>query len=564
MNRRSICLRNRIPWLSQFLRMMKIALLFVFLSVSSLFASVNAQRVSIELKNVSLGKIFEQVKRQTGMSFMYSNDDVRHLQKRDFKMTDADVATIMEACLKDTGLTFEVVDEVVIVKPAVQVMNSAPQKKMVLNGTVKDNRGDVMPGVTVRIKGTTLGVATDVDGKWSLEIPEMNDVVLVFSFVGMEPQEIKPGNRTAIDVVMEVAKENLEEVVVTGIFERRKEGFTGSATTLNAEDIRRMTSGNVLKALEMADPAFKMNVSNLAGANPNVIPDFQMRGQASMGNYETTDVVTMRGDMNSRPNQPLFVLDGVIGVNATTIMDLDPGQVESITLLKDAAATVIYGSEAANGVVVVETKAPEAGKLRFTYNGNYKLEMPDLSVYDLTDAKEKLQVEEMAGYFRLQNDIDQMRYYAHLKEEVLRGVNTYWLSKPLRTGFSHRHGIQFEGGDRALRYKVYLGANFAPGIMKQTDLNTKTGKVDLLYRFNKFLISNQLSVDYSKGRRSSSYGDFQGYTYLNPYYRPYDEKGNIVKVLIKTTCCWDGMVNRRPIRYGIRCSVIRMNRKIFK
>ena len=218
MNRRSVCLRNRIPWLSQFLRMMKIALVFVFLSVSSLFASVNAQRVSIELKNVSLREIFEQVKKQTGMSFMYSNDDIRHLQKRDFKMTDADVETIMEACLKDTGLTFEVVDEVVIVKPAVQVMNSVPQKKMVLSGTVKDNRGDVMPGVTVRIKGTTLGVATDIDGKWNLEIPEMNDVVLVFSFVGMESQEIEPGNRTVIDVVMEVAKENLEEVVVTGIF----------------------------------------------------------------------------------------------------------------------------------------------------------------------------------------------------------------------------------------------------------------------------------------------------------------------------------------------------------
>lgn len=242
---------------------MKIALVFVFLSVSSLFASVNAQRVSIELKNVSLREIFEQVKKQTGMSFMYSNDDIRHLQKRDFRMTDADVETIMEACLKDTGLTFEVVDEVVIVKPAVQVMNSVPQKKMVLSGTVKDNRGDVMPGVTVRIKGTTLGVATDIDGKWNLEIPEMNDVVLVFSFVGMESQEIEPGNRTVIDVVMEVAKENLEEVVVTGIFKRNKEGFTGSATQVSGDEIKKMTAGNVLKALEMLDPGFRMNTSNL-------------------------------------------------------------------------------------------------------------------------------------------------------------------------------------------------------------------------------------------------------------------------------------------------------------
>ena len=113
-----------------------------------------------------------------------------------------------------------------------------------------------MPGVTVRIKGTTLGVATDIDGKWNLEIPEMNDVVLVFSFVGMESQEIEPGNRTVIDVVMEVAKENLEEVVVTGIFKRNKEGFTGSATQVSGDEIKKMTAGNVLKALEIWIPDF--------------------------------------------------------------------------------------------------------------------------------------------------------------------------------------------------------------------------------------------------------------------------------------------------------------------
>ena len=465
------------------------------------------------------------------MSFMYSNDDIRHLQKRDFKMTDADVETIMEACLKDTGLTFEVVDEVVIVKPAVQVMNSVPQKKMVLSGTVKDNRGDVMPGVTVRIKGTTLGVATDIDGKWNLEIPEMNDVVLVFSFVGMESQEIEPGNRTVIDVVMEVAKENLEEVVVTGIFKRNKEGFTGSATQVSGDEIKKMTAGNVLKALEMLDPGFRMNTSNLAGSNPNAIPDFQMRGQASLGNYEANDVVVLRGDVNTRPNQPLFVLDGVIGVDATTIMDLDPAQVESITLLKDAAATVIYGSEAANGVVVVETKAPVPGKLRFTYNGNYGLEWPDLSVYDLMNAGEKLRVEELAGYYANKDDVGLQNYYNHLKQEVLRGVDTYWLGEPVQTAFSHRHGLTVEGGDRALRYKIYLGAKWDPGVMKETNLNTKTGKIDLNYRQNKILINNSLTVDYSDGTRESPYGTFQDYAIVNPYYRKTDENGNIKQVL---------------------------------
>lgn len=127
-----------------------------------------------------------------------------------------------------------------------------------------------------------------------------------------------------VDVVLKEAVESMEEVVVTGIFTRKKEGFTGSTTHVSGDDIKRMTSGNVLKALEMLDPSFRMNSSNLAGSNPNAVPDFQMRGQASMGNYQSDDVVVLRGDVNTRPNQPLFVLDGVIGVDATTIMDLDP------------------------------------------------------------------------------------------------------------------------------------------------------------------------------------------------------------------------------------------------
>ena len=117
-------------------------------------------------------------------------------------------------------------------------------------------------------------------------------------------------------------------------------------------------------------------------------------------------------------------------------MDLDPEQVESITLLKDAAATVIYGSEAANGVVVVETRAPQPGKLRFTYNGNYELEWPDLSVYDMMNAKEKLEIEELAGYYNEKDNLGLMNYYNNLRQEVMRGVNTYWLAEPVKTAFS--------------------------------------------------------------------------------------------------------------------------------
>ena len=511
---------------------MKLTLFLMCCFVFQLQATVVAQNqtVSVKVENVSLAEVIADLKKQTKMDFFFSHSAVNVEQLVSLNLKNV---SLKEALLHLLGnaYTFEFLDGMVIIKPLSSTREDEKQQKVSLKGTVTDVNGEPLPGVTVSIKGTTLGVATGIDGKWVLEIPEMKEVVLLFSFVGMKTQEVRPGSRVEINVVLEEDTKEMEEVVVTGIFTRKKEGFTGSATQVSGEEIRQMTSGNVLKALEMLDPGFRMNSSNLAGSNPNAIPDFNMRGQASLGNYETNDVVVLRGDANTRPNQPLFVLDGVIGVSVTTIMDLDPEQVESITLLKDAAATVIYGSEAANGVVVVETKAPQPGKLRFTYNGNYGLEWPDLSVYDLMNAKEKLKVEELAGFYRNQDDLGLQEYYNKLKLDVLSGVNTYWLSEPVRTAFSHRHGLTVEGGDKALRYKIYMGANWDPGVMKETMLNTKTGKIDLNYRHEKILINNSLTVDYSTGVRESPYGKFQEYATVNPYYRKTDENGNIKQVL---------------------------------
>ena len=500
----------------------------LFFALFPFLAGAQTRTVTLQVKDKSVEEIILELRKTSGYRFLFNHEEVKDKGLKSVNMKDAEMAEVMKTVLEGTGLTYRIEKDVIVISPE---KPTGAVEEVRVQGKVTDEKGEALPGVTVLLKGTTIGGATDIDGNFSFDVPGGKEMTFVFSFIGMQTQEVAWQGENNLQIVMKEDSQQIDEVVVTGIFERKKEGFTGSATTVNSEEIQRLTSTNVLKALEMLDPSFKMNVSNLAGANPNVIPDFQMRGSANMGDYSATDVVTMRGDVNSRPNQPLFVLDGIIGVDATTIMDLDPGQVESITLLKDAAATVIYGSQAANGVVVVETKAPEAGKLRFTYTGNYMLEMPDLTDYNLTNASEKLQVEELAGYYDQKNNIDQMKYYANLQEEILRGVDTYWLSKPLRTSFHHRHGIQFEGGDQALRYKVYLGANWQPGIMKETDLNTKTGRVDLLYRFNKFLISNQLTIDHSQGARTSSYGSFSDYTLINPYYRPYDEKGNIVKVL---------------------------------
>jgi TonB-linked SusC/RagA family outer membrane protein len=387
-------------------------------------------------------------------------------------------------------------------------------------------------GATVLVEGTEVGTATDNDGKFVLN-GVSSDAKIRFSYIGMISQVLNAQSTMLVKLATDT--ELLEEVVVTGIFERKKEGFTGSANRMEGDEIRKLTSGNVLVAIQALDPGFRMGDNILSGSNPNSIPEFNMRGQSSMGDYSTDETVIMRGDIDTRPNQPLFVLDGIIDVGVTKILDLDPAQIESITLLKDAAAMAIYGSQASNGVVVVETKAPMAGKLRVSYNGNYKVEYPDLTDYDLLNAAEKLELEKRAGYYdaigNTQNQVNRYNSYRWKLLEIQRGVNSYWMSQPLESVFAHRHGVNLEGGNESLRYKLYVGVNQSPGVMKGTGVYGKNASLDIRYRYKGLLISNIAYVDYTKSDRTSPYGNFREYTLLNPYYRITDQNGAIKQYL---------------------------------
>lgn len=476
-----------------------------------------------------MAEIIKAIRYVSDYRFLYSVDEIKSYTDRNFEVKDASMEEMMTELLKGTGLTYELEQNVIMIKPA---SNAAlPQEKTVIQGVVKEkNGGGAIPGVTVIIKGTVIGTVTDAKGNFRMQVPPTDSIRLIFSFIGMKSLEVAYTGQETLNIEMEEDAEKLQEVVVTGIFERPSEGFTGDVTRISGDEIAKLTAGNPLRALAFLDPNFRIVESNYAGSNPNSLPEFQIRGTSSLGDYTADDVVMLRGDYESRPNQPLFVLDGVIGVSITKIIDLDPEYIESMTLLKDATAAAMYGSNSANGVVVVVTKPPLPGKLRVSYSGNYGLEYPDLTGYNLTNAAEKLQVELEAGHFN-GNDLETKNRYAHLQEEVLRGVDTYWLSKPLRTTFAHRHSVVLEGGDHALRYSLRLALQESPGIMKGTSLSNQEGGIKLMYRFNKFQIDNNLSFTKSGGDRVSPYGSFTEYTLVNPYYRAYDEEGNIIKYL---------------------------------
>ena len=407
-------------------------------------------------------------------------------------------------------------------------MVSAQTTEVTLKGKVIDAAdGYPIIGASVVVDGTKLGAITDVDGNFELKIPKKKcDIVI--SCIGYEDEVMVYTLNNASSfgrIVMSANAEQLADVVVTGVYERKKESFTGSSATFKTEELKAVGSSNVLQSLKTLDPSFKMMENTQFGSNPNMMPDIEIRGKSS--------VVGLKEEYGTDPNQPLFILDG-FETTLETIMNLNMNRIASVTLLKDAASTAIYGSKASNGVVVVETKAPARGRLQLSYKGDFGLSLADLSDYNLMNAREKLEFETLAGVYKdnsgnplAQIRLDELRN-ERLKE-IERGVDTYWLSEPIRPGFTHKHNIYAEGGEDKIRYGIGLSLGNVAGVMKDSDRRTLEGNVDLIYRTGKFQFSNKLSINWLDV--SNPTVSFAEYAYANPYYRKYNSLGGVDRYL---------------------------------
>ena len=514
---------------------MRLCLFFMLVLQIGVSASgYTQQRVSLSMQDVTLEHVLKELKKQTGLRFFYSVEKVRSEQKKVVNIENDVLENALRSVLMGTGLTFTIMNDVVVIKDEVVATADSLQKgQQLLKGIVKDKAGEPLPGVTILIEGTTIGCATDIDGKYSLTLPgEVKGVVLVFRFVGMETKKVSMDEvkdkeilqrKKELVVVLEEQTENLDDVVVTGIFRRSKELATGASVTVTGEQLKMVGNQNILQSLRTLDPSFKIVENNLNGSDPNALPEIEVRG--------ANGIPDLDANYKGNPNQPLFILDG-FEVSLQRVVDLDPNRVESISILKDASAAALYGSRSANGVIVIETKAPEIGRLRLSYNGDYAVVMPDLTDYDLLNAREALELQKDAGHFEgrsLSNDIEMKEYYNRMLKNVMEGVDTYWLSKPLRTAFEHRHNFELSGGDKVIRYGINFSVRMTPGVMKGSSHNNYMGGVFLQYRKGGLLFKNDLQITANESK-NSPYGEFSQYVSLNPYVRPYDEQGRPVKL----------------------------------
>lgn len=502
-------------------------ILFLFLSLQAR-AENNQPKVSLNLKNVSLKEVFTTIRSQTGYTFVFNEKSVRDVAPLSVAISNEELSKVLDKCLSGTNLTYNIDNTVIVIaEKTSQQQPSSPSNQPVrktITGTVTDEKGEPLPGVAVVIKGLKKGTVTDENGNFTLDVENPERQTLVFSFMGMETMESVIGKREKVTVKLKESAVGISDLVVTGMFERKKESFTGAVASFTGEELRNTNPVNLLAAISILEPSFKLVENDLAGSNPNNIPNFVIRGEASM-----PDLI---GDYKGNPNNPIFILDG-FEISAEKVFDMDPTLIGSITILKDAASTAIYGSRASNGVVVIESKKADAGVINVSYNLDISMTIPDLRGYNILDASQKLELERQAGYYdktgtsATEDEKRADEYNAKLRL-ILMGNNTYWLNKPLQNSLGHKHSVTIEGGENLLKYSLNAFYDSNPGVMIGSGRN-KVGIVSTLqYRYKNITFKNYLSFDNVNGV-NSPYGTFSQYAKINPYFTFNDNEGNLVR-----------------------------------
>ena len=508
-------------WLKKFLLVMRITGILCLVCVMHLSAAVYSQsaRISLKMKDVTIEQVLNKISESTKMDFFYSNSKIDVSKRVNVNFSDATLDDALRMIFKGYDVKFEISDNFVVIHYVRALVAADTLKKITVTGTVKDTKGMTLPGVTIQVKGTTVGFSTNIEGKFNFDLPKRDSLVLIFSYVGFQKQEVRVrDNNKPMNITMKDDMAEIDEVIVTGIFNKPKESFTGAVKHITKEDLLAFGNRNLLQTLNNIDPSFTIRENNTYGSNPNVLPEIQIRGVSNL-----PDITNLQTGARAELNTPLFVLDG-FEVTLERVMDLNPTDVESVTILKDASSTALYGSRGANGVVVITSTKPRQGKLRVTYSAGLNLEIPDLSSYDLLNAKEKLDVEVRAGLY---NDVSTKALYEKNARFVAEGVDTYWIGKPVRTGVGQRHTLDLSGGDEQFRYSLNLSYNAVLGAMKGSYRNNFNGSLSISYLLKNLRFTNSFSLGLNNSEESP-YGTFSDYVSLNPYWSPYDEEGNLV------------------------------------
>jgi TonB-linked SusC/RagA family outer membrane protein len=498
----------------------------IILLVITLAQHANAQTISYSAKEAPLRTVFNEIKKQTNYGVFGNDDLLKDTKPVTIQASNMPLVDFLKKIMEGQPINYRLDGKNVIFFARNKTGASAESINVI--GNVLSEDGYPVPGATVVITGSRRGALTNDRGMVTLE-NVTPPFTLVISSLGFENEEVSvKAKQTEFAARLRKKVMELGHVEIrNGMFTRRKEDFTGAASVFSGEQLKSIGNRNILESLKTLDPSFVQVPNNAQGANPNAMPTFEIRGRTSVSNTD------LNSQFSADPNQPLFILDGFEST-LQAIYDLDMNRVSSVTILKDAASTALYGAKASNGVVVVETKRPVPGQLRMSYTADLSLDMPDLRSYNMMNAAEKLQFEKLSGVYIKPTDqwaTDQT--YAARMAAVKSGVNTYWLSEPVKLGFNNRHSLQMNGGNNDLMFSAGASYSLQNGIMKGSSRTAWSGNFNLTYRKGRINVTNQINVG-GGNAIASPYGSFADFANASPYYRKRLSNGSIPKYLDST------------------------------
>lgn len=480
--------------------------------------SIAQESKNLSFKNKTIEEAFRQIEQLYKVKFYYSTIKLNPQERVSFSKKNRSIQDVLTELEQKVFLKFKQDGAMIAVKAKVAEIEQATGavSLQIISGTVIDQLKKPLPGVSVRVKGDpSRSTISDTNGKYTIRAAEKE--ILILTYIGFLRTEVVVGKNTTPVTILKEDVSELNQVVVTGISDRKKDTYTGSSTSFSGQELMKLSSGNILQGLGLLDPSFRIIDNNLAGSDPNALPNIEIRGGNSLTeNYANGD---LRGTFYGNPNLPLFILDG-FETTLERIVDLDMNRIESLTLLKDGSAAAIYGTRSANGVVVIVTKSPASGKLRATYALSSNMVIPDLRDYNMLDATRLLEFEKRAGLYNSTSPaehIAKQELYNDRLAFLKAGTNTYWLSQPLKTAVEQRHSLTLDGGDQAFRYSVGFSAASNPGVMKGSSRKNYQGNMLFNYNTGSFLFRNDLQVINTKGT-ASPYGSFQNFVNAKPYF----------------------------------------------
>lgn len=471
-----LLLTNKIPG------SMKLTALSLMLSISAFAANADAQQVSVTVNNAKVKTVLNSIADQTGLSLAYSAQVVDLNRKVSLNFVNTEVSEVLNAMFGNTAIGYEIKDgKIYLFKAAERTTTSINQQKRIITGTVVDPNGEAVIGANVVVKGTTNGTITDMDGKFSLEVPE--GAMLLVSYIGYGDYETKVGNQSNLSITLKEDSQALDELVVVGYGTMKKKDLTGAVGAVKGDDLAARRTTQLSTALQGATSGVLVTRDNSA---PGATASIKIRGVTTIG--ETS---------------PLVIVDGVPG----DINQVNPEDVENMSILKDAASASIYGSRAAAGVIVITTKRAKTNDLSLNYNFEYGWEMPT-KLPEYVGAQRFLEMVNETRY----NDNNSGGWYQTYSEDQVNNWLKYhetdpdaypvedWQDALLYSSAPRQtHSINIAGGSKVVKTKASFRYDQTDGLYINRNYERFMLRVNNDIQINKWMEAH-LDVNFSRAK----------------------------------------------------------------